>query len=132
MANQINGRVHVARSESRAQIRFPLQLELRYSVADPSGSIENGSGRTIDISSVGLSFTAERPLAMGQMIDLSIDWPVRLDGDVQLQLVVSGVVVRTSGTVTGLRIGRHEFRTRRAAVTVTPPQRVPLPLSSLP
>jgi len=118
MAGQINGRVHVSRSESRAKIRFPLKLELRYSIMGPSGPIESGSGRTIDMSSVGLSFTAEKPLSVGQMLDLSIDWPVQLDGGVQLQLVVSGIVVRTSGTVAGLRIERHEVRTRRTDVSL--------------
>jgi hypothetical protein len=66
------------------------------------------------MSSSGLSFTADRPLSIGQKLDLSIDWPARLDGDVQLQLVVSGVVVRNSGAVTALRIERHDFRTRSA------------------
>jgi hypothetical protein len=66
-----------------------------------------------------LSFTADRPLPIGQKLDLSIDWPFQLDGD-QLQLVASGVVVRTSGAVTALRIERYELRTRRAGLKVVP------------
>ena len=61
-----------------------------------------------------LSFTADRPLLVDRNSTLSIDWPALLDDDVQLQLVVSGVLVRTTGAVTALRIERHEFRTRRA------------------
>jgi hypothetical protein len=57
---------------------------------------------------------------VGQNLDVSIDWPARLDDDVQLQVVVSGVVVRTTGAVIALRIERHEFRTRRAAARVEP------------
>jgi hypothetical protein len=72
------------------------------------------------MSSSGLSFTADRPLSIGQKLDLSIDWPARIDGDVQLQLVVSGVVVRSSAALTALRIERHEFRTRRAGLKVVP------------
>ena len=49
---------------------------------------------------------------------MSIDWPVLLDGGVQLQLVVRGVVVRSDGAVIALRIERHEFRTRRAELRV--------------
>jgi hypothetical protein len=79
---------------------------------------EIGSGRTIDMSSSGLSFTADTPLSIGQRLHMSIDWPVLLDGGVQLQLVASGVVVRTDGAVTALRMDRHEFRTRRAGPTV--------------
>jgi hypothetical protein len=82
--------------------------------------VETGSGRTIDMSSSGLSFTADRPLLVGQNLDVSIDWPARLDDDVQLQVVVSGVVVRTTGAVIALRIERHEFRTRRAGASVVP------------
>jgi hypothetical protein len=72
------------------------------------------------MSSAGLSFTADRPLSIGQKLDVSIDWPARLDEDVQLQVVVSGVVVRTTGAVIALRIERYEFRTRRAGLSVVP------------
>jgi hypothetical protein len=73
------------------------------------------------MSSSGLSFAADRPLSVGQMLDLSIDWPVLLDEGVQLQLVTLGAVVRSVGTVIALRIGRPEFKTRRAgAESVVP------------
>jgi hypothetical protein len=68
-----------------------------------------------------MSFTADRPLPVGEKLDVSIDWPFQLDGD-QLQLVASGVVVRTSGAVTALRIERYELRTRRAGSLVVPRQ----------
>ena len=86
------------------------------------GPDQDGSGLTINVSSSGLSFTSDRPLSIGQRLDLSVDWPVRLRGDIQLQLVLSGVVVRTTGVVTALRIERHEFRTRRAGLWVVPRQ----------
>jgi hypothetical protein len=98
--------------ERRVGARFPLALEVRYVVASRRAAVETGSGRTIDLSSSGLSFTADKPLRTGQKLDVSIDWPVLLDGRVQLQLIMSGVVVRTSGTTTALQIQRHEFRTR--------------------
>jgi hypothetical protein len=107
---------------ARAGVRFPVSLEIRYSVAGRRGPVETGSGRTIDMSSSGVAFTADRPLLVGQRLDVSIDWPARLDEDVQLQVVVSGVVVRTSGAVIALRIERHEFRTRRAGSMVVPRQ----------
>jgi hypothetical protein len=97
-----------------------VNLEVRYSVVGQRRQVETGSGRTIDISSSGLSFTADSPLSIGQRLDMSIDWPVRLDRDVQIQLVASGVVVRTDGAVTALRMERHEFKTRRAEPGVVP------------
>jgi hypothetical protein len=70
------------------------------------------------MSSSGLRFTADTPLSRGQRLDMAIDWPVLLDGGVQLQLVVRGVVVRSDGSVIALRIEGHEFRTRRAELRV--------------
>ena len=100
--------------DRRGNVRFPLKLEVRYSVVGERGPAENGTGRTNDMSTSGLCFTADRPLSVGQRLDLSIDWPVLLREGVQLQLVTSGVVVRTTGAVIALKIGRPEFKTRRA------------------
>jgi hypothetical protein len=123
MDRQIIQRVRLLQglsSDSRSSVRVPMDLEVRYSVVRRRRSVEIGSGRTIDISSSGLSFTADRPLSIGQTLDVSIDWPVLLDGGVQLQIVASGVVVRTTGAVTAIRIERHEFRTRRAGPRLVP------------
>ena len=106
--------------DRRGSVRFPVNLELRYSVVGRCGPAENGSGRTIDMSSSGLSFTADTPLSVGLRLDVSIDWPVLLDGGVQLQIVASGVVVRTSGGDTAIRIERHDFRTRHAGPSLVP------------
>jgi hypothetical protein len=123
MDSQIIRRVRLLQglsSDRRSSVRVPVNLELRYSVVGYRRPAENGSGRTIDMSSSGLSFTADTPLSIGQTLDVSIDWPVLLDGGVQLQIVASGVVVRTTGAVTAIRIERHEFRTRRAGPRVVP------------
>jgi len=108
--------------ERRASARFALTLETRYAISGCRAPVETGSGRTIDLSSSGLSFTADRPLETGQKLDVSIDWPALLDGGVKLQLIVSGVVVRTDGTATALQIRRHEFRTRPVGLKVVQPQ----------
>jgi hypothetical protein len=111
-------------SERRASVRFPLILDLRYVVVGRRAPSETGSGRIIELSSAGLSFTAERPLSIGQNVDVSIDWPALRDGGVPLQLIMSGNVVRSDGSVVALKIERHEFRTRRSGVRVAPPQKV--------
>jgi len=92
-------RLQLPRNESperRATNRFPMTLEIRYVVR--CAPAETGSGRTIDLSSSGLSLTADRPLLIGPELDVSIDWPVLLGGGVQLQLIMSGTVVRTNGS----------------------------------
>ncbi len=103
-------------------MRFPLTLELRYAVGDPRAPGKTGSGRTIDLSSSGLSFTTDTPPLTGEKLHVSINWPTLLDGNVQLQLIISGVVVRSKGTITALRSEHHEFRTRRVGLQVVPSQ----------
>lgn len=109
-------------SERRASVRFPLSLDLRYVVLGDGAPRERGSGRVIDLSSAGLSFTAERPLLIGRKVDVSLDWPVLLDGGVQLQLIMSGRVIRSNGSAVALKIERHEFRTRRSGLKGAPTQ----------
>jgi len=111
-----------ASTERRASIRFPLTLEVSFAASERRALVEIGSGCTIDVSSSGLSFTADRSLLPGQKLEVSIDWPVLLDEGIRLQLIVSGVVVRTNGAVTALKIHRHEFRTRRMGLEVPPPR----------
>ncbi len=107
-------------AERRASTRFRLALEMRYTVSQPGGGGATGSGVTIDVSSSGLSFLADHPLRLGQRLELAIDWPVMLEQGVQLQLTMSGVVVRAETIVTALRIERHEFKTRRLGPQLIP------------
>jgi hypothetical protein len=68
----------------------------------------------------GLS--SDRRSSVRVPVNLEVRYSVagrRGDGD-QLQLIASGVVVRTSGAVTALRIERYELRTRRAGLKVVP------------
>jgi len=71
-------------------------------------------GNIIDISRTGLRFATPGPLGPGQNLFVAIDWPVLLDGRVQLQLILAGTVVWSTATETAMRILRHEFRTRSA------------------
>jgi hypothetical protein len=107
-------------AEHRSSTRFPLNLEVRYTVLSHLGPAGAGYGTACDMSSSGLSFIAGRPLPIGQKLRVSVDWPVLLHGGVPLQLVVDGVVVRTGGAVMALQIERHEFRTRRVGLKFLP------------
>jgi hypothetical protein len=104
-------------AERRARTRIPLILEVSYAVSECRGTVEMGSGRTVDLCKSGLSFTADGPLFTGQKLDVSIDWPVLLDGSVRMRLIMSGKVVRTVGNVIALQIRRYEFRTRRLGLS---------------
>jgi hypothetical protein len=100
------------RVDRRASIRYPLTLDLRYSVFRRRAPVETGLGRLIDLSSSGLRFIGQGHLEPGQKLDVAVDWPVLLDGRVQLQLVATGVVAWSRGTEVAMQIRRHDFRTR--------------------
>lgn len=70
-------------------------------------------GRTVNLSSSGVCFLAEKELPVGQQLHVFIDWPAALHGAVQLQLVAWGGIVRSEGLTTTMQIERYEFRTRR-------------------
>jgi len=114
MPNSVN-------TERRACTRFALELKVDYTVSDRGRALlKTGSGRTIDLSSSGLSFTTDSPLIAGLRLKISIDWPVLLDGAARLQLVISGAVVRANGGSAALRIQRHRFRTSRLGLEPVP------------
>ena len=98
--------------DRRASIRYPLTLELRYSVSGRREPRETRAGRLIDLSSSGLRFTGQGPLEPGQKLEVAINWPVLLDERVQLQLVATGVVAWSTGTEVAMQIQRHDYRTR--------------------
>jgi hypothetical protein len=98
--------------ERRAHIRFPVALEIRYSTSRPDAPVKMGKGQTIDLSSSGLRFSADRRLVVGQRITVYTDWPFSF-GDVKLQHVISGVVIRTIGTEVAIQIRHYDMTIRR-------------------
>ena len=101
------------RKERRTNGRFPVTVDIQYADSDQNAPLARGSGRTIDMSTSWLRFTADRPLPPGLSLDLFISWPFLHDQPVQVQLIASGVVVRTTGTETVLRLDRRQFVTRQ-------------------
>jgi len=104
--------------ERRSSSRFTLHFPLRYSLVESGCVIARGRGRTLDVSSGGVLVQSEgEPIPSGK-IELSIAWPVSLDGGTQLQLFVSGNVLRQEGNVVAVTVDRYEFRTRAAEPTL--------------
>ena len=106
--------------ERRASVRFPLALEA-HCVLHRRGQVETREGRTIDISSLGLRFAVAGPLEPELRLDIAINWPALLDGRIQLQLVVAGTVVWSSGSETAMRILRHDFKIRSVTTNAPSP-----------
>jgi hypothetical protein len=106
----------IVSSDRRQFQRFPIKRDVYYSVNGKSAT-----GTSIDISTSGILLAAAKELpSLGEIIKLSLDWPVALDHRVRLKLSVTGQVVRVQGNKFAVAIRRYEFRTagRRAAVAV--------------
>jgi hypothetical protein len=65
------------------------------------------------MSSAGVLVASETQLRPGARVELSIEWPSLLDGQVPLQLVAAGTIVRCEASYFAVRLIRHQFRTTR-------------------
>lgn len=102
---------HGGAADRRRTSRFPVCEELHYRVTHKSSRV-SGTGKTLNIGSSGVLFTTEERLSLGQMVELSVNWPARLGGTCPLKFVAVGRVVRAEATMAAVRIERYEFRTR--------------------
>jgi hypothetical protein len=105
----------------RSKQRFPIDFPVQYKIMRNYLIIGTGTGTTVDISSGGIAFMANESLKIGAYVELSVAWPVLLNGSCPLKLVVEGRVVRSNGSLTAIRMDRHEFRTQRRSVAATQP-----------
>jgi hypothetical protein len=97
--------------ERRSKWRFPIQLEVRYTILRRGKAWAAGTGRTSDMSSRGIGFTADRPLRVGAVVEIVMIWPATPENGCQLLLVAIGRSVRSQGKWAACTIGRFEFRT---------------------
>jgi hypothetical protein len=100
--------------ERRGTSRFPVQEDVRYRIIQAKAPRIAGSGVTLNIGSGGILFTTEEKLPVGRMIEISVNWPARLDGTCPLQFVATGRIIRSETDRAAVRIERYEFRTRSA------------------
>jgi hypothetical protein len=100
-----------AHSDRRTAVRFPIEQDVRYKVFTRN-TIEVGLGRTINMSSNGVLFTTERPLAVGERVEVAVNWPAQLDNKCPLKLVTTGRIVRGGTGQAAIAIERYEFRTQ--------------------
>ncbi|MBY0505257.1 MAG: PilZ domain-containing protein [Bryobacteraceae bacterium] len=98
-------------NDRRHSDRFPIEREVRYKVLSKRSAEEAGEGRTLNMSSAGVLFTAHHQLIPGKRIELSITWPAQLNNKCALRLVARGRVVRSQQGMAALEIQQYEFRT---------------------
>jgi hypothetical protein len=113
MRNPVLGR------ERRSKCRFTIRRELRFKILEKEQVVSTGNGQTLDLSSQGVAFETPSKLSVGELLELSISWPVLLDETCLMQLVVFGHVVRARRGLVACTIDRYEFRTQRRATPIS-------------
>ena len=99
-------------AERRANMRYPCRLCVSWRTLDPPLRRGESTIGTLNISSKGLLFAAVEEFPRGTVLEVTLDWPVRLNQRVPLKLVVLGHVLRSADGYTAVSINHYEFRTR--------------------
>ena len=100
-------------ADRRTNARFPCRLAVSYQALEHPFFSGQATSETVNISSKGLLFAASEPLQPGQLLQVSVDWPARLENEVPLKLVAEGRVIRMIDGQAAVRIDKYEFRTRK-------------------
>ena len=100
-------------ADRRTNARFPCRLAVSYQALEHPFLSGVATSETLNISSKGLLFATEEALQPGQLLQVSVDWPARLENQVPLKLVAEGRIVRNLDGLAAMRIDKYEFRTRR-------------------
>jgi hypothetical protein len=97
----------LSREERRGALRVQLVLPCRYETdAEPQ---QVGMGHTIDMSDAGIAFTTESLLPINAKLTLRLKWPVRLPGDVPIELLAVGKLARSEALKAALRLNTVSF-----------------------
>ncbi len=101
-------------TDRRSRVRYPINLSVRYRTLDPIGGVV-GVGQTLDLSSSGILVESphQQKVSVGSQLEVSVEWPILLDGTTPLQLVILGRVVRSETSRFAASFPRYYFRTMK-------------------
>ncbi|MBZ5576271.1 MAG: PilZ domain-containing protein [Acidobacteriia bacterium] len=100
------------RSIRRSQRRYPIRVDLKYRILDGDQTVSRGSGRSVNLSSSGILFEADGAIKPGELIELALTWPARLNDKVGLTLLIVARTLREDWNGIAAVNLRYEFRTR--------------------
>ncbi len=106
-----DARVDRILGDRRKERRYPLELPLYWRLVYRRRLVDSGTARTRDLSSHGILFETDKMFAEGSELEVSVAWPALLGGAAPLKLQADGLVVRSDGKLTAIRMMRYEFRT---------------------
>jgi DNA-binding NarL/FixJ family response regulator len=100
-------------ADRRTNARFPCRLAVSYQALEHPFISGVATSETLNISSKGMLFATDHALRPGQLLQVSVDWPARLENQVPLKLVAEGRIVRHRDGLAAMSIDKYEFRTRK-------------------
>ena len=95
--------------ERRRRRRFELPLTVHFRQTRKGAATRWGAGTIQDMSSGGVSFRCRGALPVGCHLELKIAWPATRGSDYMMYFRATGLVVRSSGSVTAMRITWHRL-----------------------
>jgi hypothetical protein len=120
-------------AERRVKFRYPVDLRVRFRFA-LAGSQFYGTGLARNMSSGGILVATRHQVTEGALLELGIEWPSLLNGNVPLQLVAMGRVLRRGKSSFAAAFEGYEFRTLKIPsplpdeeMALSPPTLVPNP-----
>jgi hypothetical protein len=102
-------------AERRVKFRYPVDLRVRFRFA-LEGSQFDGRGLARNMSSGGILIATRHQVVEGALLELNIEWPSLLNGNVPLQLVAMGRVLRRGKSSFAAAFEGYEFRTMKIPV----------------
>jgi len=103
--------------ERRINRRYDIRLSLHYRISQEGYAPRSGTGMTFDLGAYGVGFRSRRPLPVGARIVMSIAWPAKYAGIYPIDLLVTGLVLRSGPGRTAVRVTSRKLRTDMSANT---------------
>ncbi len=104
-----NLEVEPERKNRRTANRYDLDLPFDFRLFGRDQSVQEGRGRTLNMSSHGLLVSPDLRISKGQPIELFVQLPGQLKDAAGARLVILGHVLRSSHTGAAIKIVRHGF-----------------------
>lgn len=98
--------------ERRSKIRFPLVMRVCYRTFE-QGSPRSGAGWVVNMSRRAVLVSANHEFKVGKRMELNIEWPSLLHGEVPLRFVTGGEVVRCDASSFVVKLVGYQFRTAK-------------------
>ncbi len=99
---------------ARSHPLYPLALDAHYRILWRGFEIV-GEGRTAWVGSKEVVFIASGPLPPCDRIEISLFWPVELEGGARLKLVIQGRIYNRDRNQISVGVTKYEFHTRAAS-----------------